>query len=98
MVQRSASVILGNRNPDTRSHEVNKACQSNNEIPARRSKPSPSALPPSALELLERLEQLRAMAHGMRIVAPDALEACGMGIDTPADLARASALLAQAGV
>lgn len=54
--------------------------------------------PPSALELLERLEQLRAMAHGMRIIAPDALEACGMGIDTPADLARASAMLAQAGV
>lgn len=53
---------------------------------------------PSALEQLERLEQLRAMAQGARIVAPDALEACGMGIDTPADLARARSLLAQASV
>ena len=54
--------------------------------------------PPSALEQLERLEQLRAMTHGVRIVAPDAVKACGMGIDTPADLARARALLAQAAV
>lgn len=51
--------------------------------------------PPSALEQLERLEQLRAIAHGARIVAPDAVAACGLGIDTPADLARARALLAR---
>jgi 3-deoxy-manno-octulosonate cytidylyltransferase (CMP-KDO synthetase) len=51
---------------------------------------------PATLEQLERLEQLRAMAHGATIVVPDALEACGMGIDTPEDLARARALLASA--
>jgi 3-deoxy-manno-octulosonate cytidylyltransferase (CMP-KDO synthetase) len=52
--------------------------------------------PPAALEQLERLEQLRAMAHGAAIVVPDAVEACGIGIDTPEDLARARALLASA--
>lgn len=49
---------------------------------------------PAALETLERLEQLRALCQGAVISVPEALEACGMGIDTPADLARARALLA----
>ena len=50
------------------------------------------ALPPSGLELRERLEQLRAIEAGMRIgcarigVAP-------FGVDTQADLARARAIL-----
>ncbi len=50
------------------------------------------ALPPSPLELRERLEQLRALEAGMRIGA--ARIAHGpFGVDTPADLARARALL-----
>lgn len=46
------------------------------------------ALPPATLETLERLEQLRALANGAMIMVPDACSACGMGIDTPADLER----------
>ncbi len=49
------------------------------------------ALPPHPLELAERLEQLRALADGARIQVPDALAVCGVGIDTPADLARVEA-------
>ncbi len=49
------------------------------------------ALSPHPLELAERLEQLRALADGARISVPDALVACGVGIDTPADLARFAA-------
>jgi 3-deoxy-manno-octulosonate cytidylyltransferase (CMP-KDO synthetase) len=51
------------------------------------------ALPPSPLEQRERLEQLRALEAGMRIGA--ARIAHGpFGVDTPADLERARALLA----
>jgi 3-deoxy-manno-octulosonate cytidylyltransferase (CMP-KDO synthetase) len=50
--------------------------------------------PPHALELTERLEQLRALAHGMAIKVEEATEACGVGIDTPEDLARFEAELA----
>lgn len=51
------------------------------------------ALPPSALERRERLEQLRALEAGMRIDA--ALVADGhRGVDTPADLARVREILA----
>jgi 3-deoxy-manno-octulosonate cytidylyltransferase (CMP-KDO synthetase) len=46
------------------------------------------ASPASALERLESLEQLRALGFGARIIAADALEACGIGVDTPADLER----------
>ena len=46
------------------------------------------ATPPSALEQLECLEQLRALGFGARVVAADALEACGVGVDTLADLER----------
>jgi 3-deoxy-manno-octulosonate cytidylyltransferase (CMP-KDO synthetase) len=50
------------------------------------------ALPPSQLEQRERLEQLRALEAGMRIGA--ARVAHGpFGVDTPADLERARALL-----
>lgn len=51
------------------------------------------ALPPSPLEARERLEQLRALEAGMRIGV--ARIAHGpFGVDTPADLARARAVLA----
>ncbi len=44
------------------------------------------ASPPGALERLESLEQLRALGFGARVVVADALEPCGIGVDTPADL------------
>lgn len=51
------------------------------------------ALPPGILERREKLEQLRALEAGMRIdiVLADTLP---LGVDTPADLARARELLA----
>lgn len=51
------------------------------------------ALPPSPLELREKLEQLRALEAGMRIDAM-VVDDVPLGVDTPADLARARALLA----
>ncbi|MGK7870621.1 3-deoxy-manno-octulosonate cytidylyltransferase [Falsiroseomonas sp. E2-1-a20] len=51
------------------------------------------ALPPSPLELREKLEQLRALEAGMRIEAV-AVEDVPLGVDTPADLERARDLLA----
>jgi 3-deoxy-manno-octulosonate cytidylyltransferase (CMP-KDO synthetase) len=50
------------------------------------------ALPPGRLELRERLEQLRALEAGMRIDAV-LVETVPLGVDTPADLARARELL-----
>jgi 3-deoxy-manno-octulosonate cytidylyltransferase (CMP-KDO synthetase) len=51
------------------------------------------ALPPSPLELREGLEQLRALEAGMRVGC--ARVAHGLfGVDTPADLTRARAMLA----
>lgn len=50
------------------------------------------AMPPSPLELRERLEQLRALEAGMRIDAA-VVEAVPLGVDTPDDLARARALM-----
>lgn len=50
------------------------------------------AWPAATLEETEKLEQLRALAHGARIRVPDAVAPCGVGVDTPADLARADAL------
>jgi 3-deoxy-manno-octulosonate cytidylyltransferase (CMP-KDO synthetase) len=49
-------------------------------------------LPPSPLELRERLEQLRALEAGMRIVCAQVDEP-PFGVDTPADLARARVVL-----
>jgi len=46
-------------------------------------------LPPSDLEQRERLEQLRALEHGVRIVVGRCLERPAAGVDTPADLERA---------
>jgi 3-deoxy-manno-octulosonate cytidylyltransferase (CMP-KDO synthetase) len=51
------------------------------------------ALAPTPLELRERLEQLRALENGMRIDAA-IVETVPLGVDTPADLARARELLA----
>jgi 3-deoxy-manno-octulosonate cytidylyltransferase (CMP-KDO synthetase) len=50
------------------------------------------ALPPSPLEIRERLEQLRALEAGMRIDVA-VVDAVPLGVDTPADLARARVLL-----
>ena len=50
-----------------------------------------------ALENLERLEQLRGLAIGARILVLDA-EAAGIGVDSPADVPRAEALLRDAGL
>ena len=51
-------------------------------------------LAPGLLEQRERLEQLRAIEHGMRIYVADARERPGPDVNTLADLERASALLA----
>lgn len=49
--------------------------------------------PPAALERLEALEQLRALAQGHVIRVVDAAEPTPAGIDTPDDLERARGLL-----
>jgi len=46
-------------------------------------------LTPSALEQRERLEQLRALEHGVRIAVAICAEPPAPGVDTPADLERA---------
>jgi 3-deoxy-manno-octulosonate cytidylyltransferase (CMP-KDO synthetase) len=51
------------------------------------------ALPPAPLERRERLEQLRALEAGMRIDVA-LVDSAPFGVDTPADLARARAILA----
>jgi 3-deoxy-manno-octulosonate cytidylyltransferase (CMP-KDO synthetase) len=53
------------------------------------------SLPPGVLEQRERLEQLRALEHGMRIDAA-VVATVPLGVDTPADLERARAMLAAA--
>lgn len=50
------------------------------------------ALPPTPLEQRERLEQVRALEAGMRIGAAR-VPTAPFGVDTPADLARARAVL-----
>jgi 3-deoxy-manno-octulosonate cytidylyltransferase (CMP-KDO synthetase) len=50
------------------------------------------SLKPTGLELRERLEQLRAIEHGMRIGAV-LVDTIPLGVDTPADLDRARRLL-----
>jgi 3-deoxy-manno-octulosonate cytidylyltransferase (CMP-KDO synthetase) len=51
------------------------------------------ALPPGVLEQRERLEQLRALEAGMRIDIA-LVDTVPLGVDTPADLARAREILA----
>ena len=53
--------------------------------------------PPCALENLEKLEQLRALSIGCRMAVLDG-EAFGIGVDSPADVPKAEALLRQAGL
>jgi len=54
-----------------------------------------AALPPSPLERIEALEQLRALEAGERIAVALSPEPFPPGIDTPDDLARAERHLAQ---
>ena len=51
-------------------------------------------LPPSPLERREKLEQLRALEAGMRIDVV-IVDSVPLGVDTPADLARARAVLSE---
>jgi 3-deoxy-manno-octulosonate cytidylyltransferase (CMP-KDO synthetase) len=50
------------------------------------------AWPPGALETREKLEQLRALENGLRIDVAR-VDTVPLGVDTPADLERARALL-----
>lgn len=50
------------------------------------------SLPPSPLEKREKLEQLRALEHGLRIGVA-VVDTVPLGVDTPEDLARARELL-----
>jgi 3-deoxy-manno-octulosonate cytidylyltransferase (CMP-KDO synthetase) len=59
----------------------------------RRFLPRFAALAPSLLERTERLEQLRALEHGVRIKVLETPHR-SIGVDTPADLAKVDALLA----
>lgn len=52
-------------------------------------------LPPTPLEQAEGLEQLRALEHGIRIHTVD-VPSAAPSVDTPDDLARVRALMAQA--
>ena len=51
-------------------------------------------LPPSPLETMESLEQLRALWHGHRIAVHVTAQSPGPGVDTPEDLLRVRQLLA----
>jgi len=52
-----------------------------------------AALPPSPLEQLEKLEQLRALENGFDMRVADAAEMPGPDVNTPEDVARVEALL-----
>ncbi|MCF3639015.1 3-deoxy-manno-octulosonate cytidylyltransferase [Rhizobium sp. TRM95111] len=54
-------------------------------------------LPPSTLERRESLEQLRALEAGMRIDAA-IVDTVPLGVDTPADLEKARAILAKTAI
>lgn len=53
------------------------------------------AAPPAALETMEKLEQLRALAMGLRIDAA-VVHTVPLGVDAPADLERARQLIGKA--
>lgn len=53
--------------------------------------------PPAALERCEKLEQLRALAHGARIQVLVETQAQSAGVDVPGDVARVEALLREQG-
>jgi len=50
-------------------------------------------MPPCELEQLEKLEQLRVLYHGRKIIMDVALEMPPVGVDTPDDLQRVSKFL-----
>jgi 3-deoxy-manno-octulosonate cytidylyltransferase (CMP-KDO synthetase) len=52
-----------------------------------------AALAPTPLENVEKLEQLRALAHGLRIQVGEATCRPGPDVNTVEDLARAAAAL-----
>jgi 3-deoxy-manno-octulosonate cytidylyltransferase (CMP-KDO synthetase) len=52
-----------------------------------------TSLPPSSLEVTEKLEQLRALQAGMRILVSQASIRPGIGVDTEHDLQRVRAAL-----
>jgi 3-deoxy-manno-octulosonate cytidylyltransferase (CMP-KDO synthetase) len=54
-----------------------------------------AAWPPTPLETREKLEQLRALEHGLHIHLLALAEAPPAGVDTPADLERARAAMAK---
>ena len=54
-------------------------------------------LAPTKLEYTEGLEQLRALEHGYRILVVPTTHHVGVSVDTPADLEKAEAYLAQEG-
>lgn len=54
------------------------------------------SLPPSPLERREKLEQLRALEHGMRIEVA-LVDTVPLGVDTPVDLERAREMLKHGG-
>jgi 3-deoxy-manno-octulosonate cytidylyltransferase (CMP-KDO synthetase) len=55
--------------------------------------PGAAASPNNSLEEIEKLEQLRALVLGLKIVVADALEIPGPDVNSPEDLARVAALL-----
>jgi 3-deoxy-manno-octulosonate cytidylyltransferase (CMP-KDO synthetase) len=55
------------------------------------------SLPPSPLEVLESLEQLRVLWHGGTIVVGQAVEIPGPGVDTEQDFLKVSQIMAQPG-
>ena len=61
-------------------------------LPSRSACSRLAALPPTALERAEALEQLRALEHGIRIKAIETSHEA-IGVDTPEDLARVRACL-----
>ena len=54
-----------------------------------------SSLPPAPLESCEKLEQLRALANGMCVQVAEAAQRPGPDVNTPEDLERVRAQLAQ---
>jgi len=57
-----------------------------------------SMLPPSQLEQIEKLEQLRALENGLEIRVADAVADPGPAVDTHEDLARVTILMSRAEV
>ncbi len=54
-----------------------------------------TTLPRTPLEMIERLEQLRALEHGYRIKMVEFAEDHSIGVDTPEDLQRVLSVLEQ---